>query len=81
MLSIMGLAEEAKNAGIIVMYQNVNVPRVRQRYGGGYTGLAGLSIQGIGLANTGIAELGIKQGDRVVVFGAWDQPGRYYREV
>ncbi|MDR0655944.1 MAG: substrate-binding domain-containing protein [Treponema sp.] len=78
--AIMGLAEEAKNAGIIMMYQNVNVPRVRQRYGGGYTGLVDLSIQGIGLANTAIAELGIRQGDRVVVFGAWDQPGRYYRE-
>jgi simple sugar transport system substrate-binding protein len=78
--ALMALAEEAKNAGIIMMYQNVNVPRVRQQYGGGFTGLVDLSVQGVGLANVAISELGIKQGDRVVVFGSWDQPGRYYRE-
>jgi simple sugar transport system substrate-binding protein len=78
--AIMGLAEEAKNAGIIMMYQNVNVPKVRQQYGGGYTGLVDLAVQGVGLANTAMAELDIKRGDRVVVFGSWDQPGRYYRE-
>jgi simple sugar transport system substrate-binding protein len=78
--AIMALAEEAKNAGIIMMYQNVNVPKVRQQYGGGYTGVVDLADQGVALANTAIVDLGIKRGDRAVVFGAWDQPGRYYRE-
>jgi simple sugar transport system substrate-binding protein len=78
--ALMALAEEAKNAKIIMMYQNVDVPKVRQKYGGGYTGLVDLSVQGVALANTAITELGIKRGDRVVVFGAWDQPGRYHRE-
>jgi simple sugar transport system substrate-binding protein len=78
--ALMGLAEEAKDAGIIMMYQNTNVPKVRQQYGGGYTGLVDLSVQGIALANIAMAELDIKRGDRAVVLGAWGVPGRYYRE-
>lgn len=78
--AIMPLAEEAKEAGIIMMYQNVNVPEVRKQYGGGFTGLVDLSEQGIALAQSAINELGLQPGDRAVVFGSWGQPGRYFRE-
>src|SRR5690606_36268691 len=36
--AIMPLAEEAANAGIVMMYQNVDVPEVRASFGGGYVG-------------------------------------------
>ena len=40
--ALMGLAEEAKDAGILMMYQNVDVPAVRGEYGGGFVGLLSL---------------------------------------
>src|SRR5215207_9665893 len=36
--AIMPLAEEAATAGIVMMYQNVDVPEVRAGFGGGYVG-------------------------------------------
>ena len=36
--SIEPLAEEAAAAGILMMYQNVDVPTVREKFGGGYVG-------------------------------------------
>ena len=45
--AIMPLAEEAYSKGIIMMYQNVDVPEVRAKFGGGYVG-ANLSEQGEG---------------------------------
>jgi simple sugar transport system substrate-binding protein len=78
--ALMPLAEEAKRAGIIMMYQNVNVPRLREIYGGGYTGIVTLADQGTALGLAAINELGLKPGDRAVVFGDWGVPGRYFRE-
>lgn len=78
--AIMPLAEEASKAGIIMMYQNVNVPEVRKQYGGGYVGIVDLAEQGKALAQAAINTYGLKSGDRAVVFGAWGQPGRYFRE-
>ena len=78
--ALMALAEDAKKAGIIMMYQNVNVPKVREMYGGGYTGIVVLADQGNALGVTAINELGLKRGDRAVVIGAWGEPGRYFRE-
>ena len=78
--ALMPLAEEAKKAGIIMMYQNVNVPKVREIYGGGYAGVVSLSDQGNALGVAAINQLGLKRGDRAVVFGAWGEPGRYFRE-
>jgi simple sugar transport system substrate-binding protein len=77
--AIMPLAEKAKQAGIIMMYQNVDVPKVRAKYGGGYVG-ANLYPQGEALGNEAIRTLGLKSGDTALVFGAWGQPGRYIRE-
>ena len=78
--AIMPLAEEAKNAGIIMMYQNVDVPVVRAQFGGGYVGVIDLSAQGRTLGEAAIRELGLQSGDRAVVFGSWGMPGRYQRE-
>lgn len=77
--AIMPLAEEAAKAGIVMMYQNVDVPKVRAKFGGAYVG-AQLESQGQALAETAIQQFGLKKGDRVVVFGNWGMPGRYIRE-
>ncbi len=36
--AIMPLAEAANEDGILMMYQNVDVPAVRAKFGGGYVG-------------------------------------------
>jgi len=77
--AIMPLAEQANKAGIIMMYQNVDLPKVRAKWGGGYIG-ANLYPQGQALAAEAIRTLGVKSGDHALVFGAWGQPGRYIRE-
>ena len=77
--AIMPSAEDAAKAGILMMYQNVDVPKVRAKFGGGYVG-ANLTPQGIALGQEAIRQFGLQKGDRALVFGAWDQPGRYLRE-
>lgn len=77
--AIMPLAEQANKAGIIMMYQNVDVPKVRAKYGGGYVG-ANLTPQGQALGKEALRTLGVKSGDTAFVFGAWGQPGRFIRE-
>ncbi len=77
--AIMPLAEQAAKAGIVMIYQNVDVPKVRARFGGAYVG-AQLESQGRALAETAIQKFGLKKGDRVIVFGNWGMPGRYIRE-
>ena len=77
--AIMPLAEEANKAGILMMYQNVDVPKVRAQFGGGYVG-ANLDPQGRALAQEAIRQFGLKAGDHVLVFGPWGAPGRFIRE-
>jgi simple sugar transport system substrate-binding protein len=77
--AIMPLAEEASAAGIAMMYQNVDVPEVRAQFGGGYVG-ANLIPQGRALAEEAMREFGLQSGDTAIVFGPWDQPGRFIRE-
>jgi simple sugar transport system substrate-binding protein len=77
--AIMPLAADANKAGILMMYQNVDVPKVRAKYGGGYVG-ANLTPQGRALGEEAVRQFGLKSGDQAIVFGAWDQPGRYLRE-
>jgi simple sugar transport system substrate-binding protein len=77
--AIMPLAEEATKAGILMMYQNVDVPKVRAQFGGGYVG-ANLDPQGRALAQEAIRQFGLKAGDHALVFGPWGQPGRFIRE-
>ncbi len=77
--AIMPLAEEAADAGITMMYQNVDVPQVRARFGGGYVG-ANLYPQGRALADEAMRQFGLEEGATIIVFGPWDQPGRFIRE-
>ena len=77
--AIMPLAEKAAEAGILMMYQNVDLPKVRAKFGGGYVG-AILDLQGLALAAEAIRLLGLKAGDQALVIGPWGSPGRYIRE-
>lgn len=77
--AIMPLAQEAAKAGIVMIYQNVDVPKVRARFGGAYVG-ANLESQGRALAEEAMKKFKLKKGDRVIVFGNWGMPGRYIRE-
>jgi simple sugar transport system substrate-binding protein len=77
--AVMPLAEEASKAGIDMMYQNVDVPLVRAKYGGGYVG-ANLTPQGYALGQEAIRQFGFKSGDHALVLGAWGDPGRFLRE-
>lgn len=77
--AILPLAQQAHSLGILMEYQNVDVPKVRSQLGGGYIG-ADLAAQGAALGKQAISMLGLKSGEKAIVFGAWGQPGRYIRE-
>jgi simple sugar transport system substrate-binding protein len=77
--AIMPLAEEAAAAGISMMYQNVDVPDVRARFGGGYIG-AQLVSQGRALGEEVVRQYGLGAGDTALVFVPLGQPGRDLRE-
>jgi simple sugar transport system substrate-binding protein len=77
--AIMPLAEEAANAGIVMMYQNVDVAEVRAAFGGGYVG-AQLVSQGRALGEEAVRQFGLGEGDTAIVFIPLGQPGRDLRE-
>jgi simple sugar transport system substrate-binding protein len=77
--AIMPLAEEASAAGIKMEYQNVDVPTVRAKFGGGYVG-AQLVPQGKALGEEAIRQFSLKSGDTAIVFIPLGQPGRDLRE-
>jgi len=77
--ALLPLAQQAHDAGVLMEYQNVDLPKVRQAYGGGYIG-ADLGPQGRALGQTAVQKFGLKSGDKAIVFGAWGQPGRFFRE-
>jgi simple sugar transport system substrate-binding protein len=78
--AIMPLAEDASKAGIKMMYQNVPLPGVVAKFGGGYVG-AQQGPQGKALGEEAVRRFGLKAGDGVIVFGPFDQqPERYVRE-
>jgi simple sugar transport system substrate-binding protein len=77
--ALLPLAQQAHDAGILMEYQNVDLPKVRQAYGGGYIG-ANLTPQGIALGQQAVQMFNLKAGDKAIVFGAWGQPGRFFRE-
>jgi len=77
--ALLPLAQQARDAGILMEYQNVDLPKVRQSFGGGYIG-ADLTPQGIALGQQAIQTFNLKAGDKAIVFGAWGQPGRFFRE-
>jgi simple sugar transport system substrate-binding protein len=78
--AIMPLAEQASKAGIKMMYQNVPVPNVVAKFGGGYVG-AQQAPQGKALGEEAVKRFGLKSGDKAIVLGPFDQqPERYVRE-
>ena len=77
--AIMPLAEEAAAAGILMMYQNVDVPEVRAAFGGGYVG-AQLYPQGRALAEEALRQYPIEAGSTVIILGPFAQQNRALRE-
>ena len=78
--AIMPLAAEAAEAGIIMMYQNVDVDQVRARYGGGYVG-AQLASQGRALGAEALRLYGLGEGDQAIVLVNLAQRERALREL
>jgi simple sugar transport system substrate-binding protein len=78
--AIMPLAEEASNAGIKMMYQNVPVNDVVAKFGGGYVG-AQQKPQGTALGEEAIRRFGLKSGDVAIVMSDWSQIERAEREL
>ncbi|MEQ1901449.1 MAG: substrate-binding domain-containing protein [Devosia sp.] len=78
--AIMPLAEQASQADIKMMYQNVPLDEVTAKFGGGYVG-AQQGPQGKALGEESVRRFGLKSGDTAIVFGPFDQqPERYVRE-
>ncbi|MEQ9691864.1 MAG: substrate-binding domain-containing protein [Bauldia litoralis] len=78
--SIEPLAEDAAKSGILMMYQNVDVPTVRAKFGGGYIG-ANLEPQGRALGAEAVRMSGIGAGDKAIVVADWAQENRVIREL
>lgn len=78
--AIMPLAQQAAAAKIAMMYQNVDVPDVRNRFGGGYIGPNLVSF-GRALGQEAIKRLGLKAGDHALVFSNWSNEVRSAREA
>ncbi len=77
--AIMPLAEEAAKAGIRMMYQNVPIPDVEAKYGGGYVG-AQQAAQGHALGVEAVKLAGLKRGDTAIMLGPFDNENRGARE-
>ena len=78
--SIMPLAEQASKAGIRMMYQNVPVPKVVAKFGGGYVG-AQQEEQGAALGTEAVRLAGLKAGDTAIMIGPFDLENRGAREI
>lgn len=78
--AILPLAEEASNAGIKMMYQNVPVDEAVARFGGGYVG-AQQNPQGRALGEEAIRRFGLQPGDLAIVLSDWSQEERSQREL
>jgi simple sugar transport system substrate-binding protein len=77
--AIMALGEEASKSGIKMMYQNVPVPAVVAKFGGGYVG-AQQAEQGHALGVEAIKRGGLKAGDVALMIGPFDNENRGARE-
>jgi len=73
--AILPLAEQAYNDGIAMTYHNVDVPIVREQFGGGYVG-ANLVTWGQNTGKKAVQMFDIGPGDSVAVYGVFDQVGR-----
>jgi simple sugar transport system substrate-binding protein len=78
--AIMPLAEEASKTGVKMMYQNVPLPDVVAKFGGGYIG-AQQAPQGMALGAEAVRRFGLKAGDKAIVIGPFDVEARGAREL
>jgi simple sugar transport system substrate-binding protein len=78
--AIIPLAEQAAEAGINMMYQNVPVEEAVARFGGGYVG-AQQRPQGQALGDESIRLFGLQAGDVAIVMSDWSQEERSQREA
>jgi simple sugar transport system substrate-binding protein len=78
--ALMPLAKQAQKAGIPVEYMNVDVPKVRAAYGGGYVG-AQLLAEGKRLGAQAASMFKLKRGDTAIVFGNFGIPGLAPRDL
>ena len=80
--AIMPLAAEAAEAGIPIMYMNVDVPEVRAAFGSGYVG-ATLYAQGRNLGEETLRLAGdrLQAGDKAIVMSRWESETRAQREL
>jgi simple sugar transport system substrate-binding protein len=77
--AMMPLAEQAYKAGIKMMYQNVPVPQVMAKFGGGYIG-AQQEQQGRALGVEAVKLAGLKPGDKAIMIGPFENENRGARE-
>jgi simple sugar transport system substrate-binding protein len=77
--AIMPLAEEASKSGVKMMYQNVPVPQVVAKFGGGYVG-AQQAEQGHALGVEAVKRGGLKPGDVAIMIGPFSNENRGARE-
>ena len=78
--AIMPLAEQASQAGIKMIYQNVPADDVTARFGGTYIG-AQQNSQGKALGIEAIRRFDLKSGDVALVMAGWGQQERVQREL
>src|SRR5208337_127608 len=67
-------------SGTKMMYQNVPVPQVVAKFGGGYVG-AQQAEQGHALGVEAVKRAGLKSGDIALVLGPFDEENRGAREL
>ncbi|MEA2346138.1 MAG: simple sugar transport system substrate-binding protein [Thermoanaerobaculia bacterium] len=72
--AIMPLAARAAESDVTMTYWDVDVPKVRKAYGGGYAG-ADLYSFGFNLATQAAKEFGLGAGDGAVVYGFFASTG------
>jgi simple sugar transport system substrate-binding protein len=77
--AVLPLAGEAAEAGILMTYQNVDVPETRAQFGGGFVG-ADLAAQGAALATQALNDLGLESGEQALVMGPFGDQARAVRE-
>jgi len=77
--ALMPLAEEAAAGGIKMMYQNVPVPKVVAKFGGGYVG-AQVAQLGRALGVEVVKRAGLKPGDVAFMQGPFENENRGARE-
>lgn len=77
--AVMPLARQADEKDVLMTYQNVDVPAVRERWGGGFVG-ADLEEQGAALAEEALDTLDVGSSDRALVLGPFGDKARAVRE-